>query len=84
MSTMPALDEQQVRVLVERALAGRQPRECTLLIEDIARHLDFWQVAVRPDRAGVRAEDYARVLTDVEEQLRDEQRAMIILTPVLV
>jgi hypothetical protein len=84
MSTVPTLHEQQVRGLVERALSGRQPRGYTLTIEDIVRHPDFWQVAVRPDRAGIRAEDYARVLTEAEEQLRDEQHVMIVLTPVLV
>ena len=84
MSTEFNLEEKQVRDQVAAALSANQSCGCSLSVEAVVRHPDFWQVAVKPDREGVRAEDYARVLTDVEDQLRDQQGLTVVLTPVLV
>ncbi len=43
----------------------------------------WWRVGVRPDRAGIRADDYASLLTEVEERIRDVNGVDLVLVPVL-
>lgn len=43
----------------------------------------WWRVGVRPDRAGIRADDYASLLTEVEERIRDVNGVNLVLVPVL-
>jgi len=44
---------------------------------------DWWYVVVVPDRDGIRAHDYAEVLTEVEERLGADQSLRILLVPAL-
>lgn len=43
----------------------------------------WWRVGVRPDKAGIRADDYASLLTEVEERIRDVNGVNLVLVPVL-
>lgn len=83
----PIVDRTQddVERLVRQELTPRQPAGYQLEVGRIERfEEDWWRVCVRPSRDGVRADEYAQILTNVEECLRDQHALNVVLVPVLV
>lgn len=54
----------------------------SLHVVDVVRDNDDWlHFIVKPDSAGARAYDYARALSDIEVELRQEDEQEVLLVP---
>lgn len=85
MSTKPDLSAAEISLIVGKAIESSSRKPFGLLVTTVERFEDdWWRVCVRPDREGVRADDYADARTSVEESLQTEQGLNIVLVPVLV
>lgn len=60
------------------------PYRVSVVEDAIRREDDWWYVPVTPDRAGVRAHEYAEFLTEVENDLRDRVGLKVLLIPTFV
>lgn len=64
-----------------------QPNDHRLVVNDdpsAIRHEEgWWYLVVRPDRNGVRAHEYSECLSDIEEELWNEEQVHVLLVPML-
>ena len=83
---MSIMTQDDVARLVQSFLDKRQPKEYRLDVEPsgIRQDDDWWYVTVVPDRAGVRAYDYAYQLTETEDAIREAKSITVLLVPALV
>jgi hypothetical protein len=83
---MSTLTQDKVATVVQEFLNKNQPSSYRLDVDraGIRQNNDWWYVTVVPDQPGVRAYDYAYLLTEAEEKLRDETHMNILLVPTLV
>lgn len=83
---MSTMTQQEIVVLVQSFLDKHQPEGYRLTVEEqgIRQDDDLWYVTVIPDRAGVRAYDYAYHLTETEDEIRKAKSMNVLLVPTLV
>lgn len=72
---------------VESALRAARPQNgyaLRVVADGVRQEDDWWYVPVSPDRSGVRAHEYAELLTEIEDRLREQVDLKVLLIPTFV
>ncbi len=77
------MSEQQIGQLVRNYLLDHQPVGGTIevLEQDIRKDGEWWYVPVRPDHQLPKTYRYYEELTDIENQLRENEQIDVLLVP---
>ncbi len=77
------MSEQQIGQLVRSYLQSRQPPGSAIevLEQDIRKDGDWWYVPVRPNHQLPKTYRYYEELTDIENQLRENEQVDVLLVP---
>ena len=81
MLTMPQVPE--IVKNVERRLADAEREGVYLRVADERLEDDWLYIVVVPTRPGVRASDHARLMTQIERELRQQGDNNVLLVPAL-
>ena len=77
------MSEQQIGQLVRSYLQSHQPAGNTIevLEQDIRKDGDWWYVPVRPDHQLPKTSSYYEELTNIENELRENEQGDVLLVP---
>lgn len=77
------MSEQQIGQLVRSYLQSHQPAGNTIevLEQDIRKDGDWWYVPVRPDHQLPKTYSYYEELTNIENELRENEQGDVLLVP---
>lgn len=86
MSQTNTTSAQQIADLVRAELSrlAPQPYRLSVVVDGIRQEDDWWYVPVTPDRGGVRAHEYAELLTGAENALCEREGVKVLLIPTFV
>jgi len=82
---MSVSESSEICSMVESYLEPRQPKSYHLDVvpQGSRQDDDWWYILVRPDKEGVNAFDYARILAETEQELQDNENVKVLLVPVV-
>lgn len=79
------MSETELLDIIEGRINRHQPSDYRLDVSrlGVRRDGDWWYVVVTPDKADVRSRDYNAIMSQVEEEIEQENHVKVLLVPTL-